>query len=630
MREFLSGLAELSLTLGAMIALLLALGPLLQRRLRPQWRYWAWLLVALRLAVPFNVSLPQAPLQLEAPTRLSAPWTAEHDGGRGTEAAARPVADGAEVVFPETAAPAEAAPSLSLTELAFTLWAAGAAGVLAVQLGRYAAFRRQLRRWRAPAGSWEGLPVETCPLLASPVLVGLLRPHILLPEGLEGEGRTYALAHEAAHARRRDLWYKLLLLWVCALYWFHPLVWLLRRAAERDLEICCDRQVLAGKDENWRRGYGAALLSFVVTRRAAPLTSQFAGGVRGLKERFRALADTAPKGRGTLALVLVLCAALLGGALAACNQTQPQSSPAAESPQAASIPDGTYWAQLPLSDYLLSADGTDALSLTLVEVDEETMTITDLTGSSISLPLAAAPELEGYGDGELSEFLMWAFLSSHYPMVLELEVAEGEIQAMAWRNAQLADPTRQDAVVRQVDLQRHTLTYAALEGEVGEDSQWIVAPVLSGQVDLEALEARIAPLSSWGLPCVLTLQSGAVVELQAGALKDGTHYIGRLSQGEDGLSAWVYELDEDTRQMVQALREVTLELSPDAALYQEDGTLWTGSREAYLEDFIQADQALREEGRRYNVIPDPYVLTLEATVGAGRITSLTRLPPPEQ
>ena len=69
MREFLSGLFEVSLTMGAVTALLLVLSPVWKRRFRPQWRCWAWLLVALRLAVPFNVSLPRAPVVLEAPAR---------------------------------------------------------------------------------------------------------------------------------------------------------------------------------------------------------------------------------------------------------------------------------------------------------------------------------------------------------------------------------------------------------------------------------------------------------------------------------------------------------------------------------------------------------------------------------
>ena len=79
MREFLSGLFEVSLTMGAVTALLLVLSPVWKRRFRPQWRCWAWLLVALRLAVPFNVSLPRAPVVLEAPApaAVSAAWVEE-------------------------------------------------------------------------------------------------------------------------------------------------------------------------------------------------------------------------------------------------------------------------------------------------------------------------------------------------------------------------------------------------------------------------------------------------------------------------------------------------------------------------------------------------------------------------
>ena len=160
--------------------------------------------------------------------------------------------------------------SLTTAELAFAAWAAVAAGVLAARLLRYAAFRRRTARWCTPAGAYEGVPVYACALLSSPALTGLLRPRILLPEGVEGERRAFALAHEAMHARRRDLWSKALLLWVCALHWFNPLVWLLRRAAERDMEIACDAAVLAGRDGEWRRRYGAALLSFVPVGRARP------------------------------------------------------------------------------------------------------------------------------------------------------------------------------------------------------------------------------------------------------------------------------------------------------------------------------------------------------------------------
>ena len=123
--------------------------------------------------------------------------------------------------------PAATGFSLTLAEAAFAVWLAARPGC-----------------WRF---SWPGTPPSggtpadgaprrgstrasrwrACALLSAPVLVGLARPRILLPEGLTGEKRAYALAHEAAHAKRRDLWYKALLLWVCALHWFNPLVWAL-------------------------------------------------------------------------------------------------------------------------------------------------------------------------------------------------------------------------------------------------------------------------------------------------------------------------------------------------------------------------------------------------------------------
>lgn len=179
--------------MGAVTALLLVLSPVWKRRFQPQWRCWAWLLVALRLAVPFNESLPRAPVVLEAPApaAVSAAWV-EEEGFQGVELTAR-------TLPPGEAAPEAVGRGLSLTtaELAFAVWAAVAAGVLAGRLLRYAAFRRRTARWCTPAGTYEGVPVYACALLSSPALTGLLRPRILLPEGVEGERRAFALAHEA-------------------------------------------------------------------------------------------------------------------------------------------------------------------------------------------------------------------------------------------------------------------------------------------------------------------------------------------------------------------------------------------------------------------------------------------------
>ena len=505
MAGFLTGLFILTLTMGAVIALLLALGPLVRRRFRPQWRYWAWLLVALRLAVPFNVSLPQAPVRLEAPAQA-------------VQAQAPVVRPGAVIpVVPSKASDTLPTPAraLSAAELLFGLWAAGAAAVLLVQLGRYAAFRRRTGRWCVPAGAYEGTPVCTCALLSTPVLVGLIRPRILLPEGLEGEERAFALAHEAAHLRRHDLWYKLLLIWVRAIHWFDPLVWIMARAAERDLEICCDAVVLAGKDRDWRRRYGAALLALVPVRRAAPLTSQFAGGLPALKERFRALADTAPKRAGRLALALVLGAALLGGGLVACTERAPEAGRPSPPVETEGPEDGIYWCQIGSMDWL-EQEEIGQLSLALMDVEPETLSLKGGTGETMTLPLEEDVTLGNHGDKGLKEFLMWSLYSSHAPVVLEVEVEQGFITAMTWRDAVYATETVQ-AVVHQVDVAARTITYAVDDGNVGADSQWIQASV-SSAVDLESLAELVNPRSDWGQPCTLEVQAGVVVELRTAEL----------------------------------------------------------------------------------------------------------------
>ena len=784
MREFLSGLFEVSLTMGAVTALLLVLSPVWKRRFRPQWRCWAWLLVALRLAVPFNVSLPRAPVVLEAPApaAVSAAWV-EEEGFQGVELTAR-------TLPPGEAAPEAVERGLSLTtaELAFAVWAAVAAGVLAGRLLRYAAFRRRTARWCTPAGTYEGVPVYACALLSSPALTGLLRPRILLPEGVEEERRAFALAHEAMHARRRDLWRKALLLWVCALHWFNPLVWLLRRAAERDMEIACDAAVLAGRDGEWRRRYGAALLSFVPVGRPAPLTSQFAGGARGLKERFRALMDASAKRPGRAALLLVLCAALLGGPLVACQSRAPEESlpdgtywmvpaklewqeplerlavhmaevdgktmelldvgretlvfPLAEEVilgnyaeqgikefletsvslsyakqvlevemedgkiaamtsravfppdglteypeypvKEPDLADGTYWATLSLSDWWTAGEEGIELLLSLVEVDTDTMTLLRVAPEKTSLPVADDVTLGNHGDSGLDGFLQWAAISSYWPMVLEAEVAGGEITALTWHDASLPldpDPLSQweqkadhpashytglpDGTYWAIPMSATDWEEAGKRGrELSLRSVTMDPDTMTVTTDPEVLSNIYLPMAEdallgggetelsdflnrpdWGAGAVLELEvtGGEITALTAREARfsveelapDGDYIIGNLynfrAENASGFpicfKARMYEVEEDTWRVTNLIGTSTFRVD-EADLCREDGTPYEGGVLSFLNEFCADSDELH---RRWGGGIYPFInrLTLQATVRGGYITSLTRLPEPE-
>lgn len=298
MTDFLTRLAGLTLGGGAAIVLMLLLTRLTRGRYGARWRCWIWLLLALRLAAPVPL-LPErtaqaAPIQLTAPRDpvvyryTPSPAAGEAQGPGTAVTAPQPARPAATPAAPAASAPVEnggtqaerqpAARSLTLGQVLFILWLAGGVGVLGWNGLSHLRFRRWLARWGRPVQSPEllraynalgdqlGLSrrprLTVCPGLGAPMLAGLLEPALLLPEGrVSGELLHYALLHELTHYRRRDIWLKALLLWVCAIHWFNPLVWLMARAAERDTELACDEGALRHLTDGQRAAYGRAILA---------------------------------------------------------------------------------------------------------------------------------------------------------------------------------------------------------------------------------------------------------------------------------------------------------------------------------------------------------------------------------
>ena len=285
MSDFLITLAEITLTMSAVILLLLLLGPILARRYAIRWRYWAWLAVAVRLLIPLNFSLPEAPVQLEtppdrvvytAPPDLStpAPVSTGFAPVVSTAAPAQPDVSQPEVTVP---APQPAVRSLTLSQVLFWAWLAGAVLLLLWHLIGYLRFQGYLRRWAKPMEPPHFLPDLTrelglaqpvrllaCPGVKGPMMTGLLAPTVILPEELPPkEDLWFILRHELTHFKRRDILYKTLLLCANLVHWFNPLTWALLRAAEDDLERCCDDDVVKGLPDADRARYGQVIVDAV-------------------------------------------------------------------------------------------------------------------------------------------------------------------------------------------------------------------------------------------------------------------------------------------------------------------------------------------------------------------------------
>lgn len=314
-----------SLTVSAVLLPLLLAKGWLRRRVRAKALYVIWLLLALRLAVPVDLSLPEPPVEVEAP-ELSVALTVPAPGM--TVDGESPWAG--QDTRPQTEEYWAESPRVPVTVVLSALWLTGALAAALIQGGGYLLARRDLLRSARPAeeetqalvgraaarlGLKRPLAVRRTSRVRTPMVLGLVRLVLLLPQGAEPDGLV--LCHELTHLKRRDLWYKALLTAACWLHWFNPLVWWMSRAASENLELCCDGDVTAGQDAAFRQRYGELLLSAGEEGRGPTLSSRFGGSGRTVKERLANLFLTKRRGRA-LACLAVAAVALLG-ALTSCQ-----------------------------------------------------------------------------------------------------------------------------------------------------------------------------------------------------------------------------------------------------------------------------------------------------------------------
>ena len=312
-----------SLTVSAVLLPLLLAKGWLRRRVRAKALYVVWLLLALRLAVPVDLSMPEPLVTVEAPSYQLVLPVRTPSANLSAEVPMAEAGQSAPETSPFTL-------SFPVNALLSALWLFGVLAAALVQGGGYLLVRRRLLRGARPVEEeLEAKVRRTAGRLCltrffsvcqsggirTPMVLGLLRPVLLLPEGQPVD--EVVLCHELTHLKRHDLLYKALLTAACWLHWFNPLVWRMSRAASENLELCCDGDVTAGQDAAFRRRYGELLLSTAEEQPGPTLSSRFGGSGRTVKERLANLFLTKKRGRA-LACLAVAAVALLG-ALISCQ-----------------------------------------------------------------------------------------------------------------------------------------------------------------------------------------------------------------------------------------------------------------------------------------------------------------------
>lgn len=261
---------SVSLSVSLMIALLLLIKPLTCKRYGAKWRCCAWLILAIRLVIPFKAAVPTAPLRISVSDKIlySVSVPSENTAAAPVSSSA-PSADTEPEQTPVTAsAPQKQKDTstyfLTLLSLARLIWAVGAAAFFIYHTAAYALFRKRIKPCLTPDGSG----IYICSAIASPLLIGFIHPIILLPDiDYTAEERDMIIAHEQMHKKRCDLWFKLLLLAASSLHWFNPLVYIMVKNAESDIEYACDDSILKGRNTEYRKKYSEIILKTAVLRR---------------------------------------------------------------------------------------------------------------------------------------------------------------------------------------------------------------------------------------------------------------------------------------------------------------------------------------------------------------------------
>ena len=252
-----------------------------------------------------------------------------------------------------TAAPASPAPLVLphwVLALAAGVWGLGALWMLARKLrarralGRLVRSARPvteetvleiLRRCREQLGLRQPVTLRASAAVFSPLVTGLVRPVILLPEtALEPQALRCLLLHELNHVRRRDLWVRLCSMAALVIHWYNPLFHMLDRTVREVGEERCDEDVAQLLDRRERLRYGRILLQMAAGSpgQAGPwalcLTSREA-----LERRLNQMLHTAPiKGRRRLLALLAAAAVLACGTAAALSVNAPLVTAPPEGP----------------------------------------------------------------------------------------------------------------------------------------------------------------------------------------------------------------------------------------------------------------------------------------------------------
>ncbi|MGN0603490.1 MAG: M56 family metallopeptidase [Oscillospiraceae bacterium] len=280
---------EMSMTASIVIGVVMVLR-LFLRKAPKVFSYVLWAAALFRLLCPISFELPSAPIP-----SVEIPYSAEVDERNAdglfithTDSEISPVPEYSAPqteVSPQVTAVSESVPEtpvkreINYIAIASYIWALAVIIMVFRGVLSWARLSRSLRSAQKMGGN-----VYVSPAISDPFIMGIIRPRIYLPTGLSCTESDLIIRHEKAHMHRGDHIAKLVMYIALCIHCFNPLVWLMFRLFERDMEMSCDEKVTENMTKEQKADYSQTLLK-ISAKPTAAFTACF--GENGTKQRIK-------------------------------------------------------------------------------------------------------------------------------------------------------------------------------------------------------------------------------------------------------------------------------------------------------------------------------------------------------
>ena len=336
----------ISVSIGLIVIGLIFLTPFLNKRYAAKWKYLIWIFLALRLLIPFSGANGQDVMDRMSQLKVGTNSESEENDANNPIDTAMPyrgivVEIPAQMTTPIKASSENSTADITMLDIMTLVWIIGSLIFIFVHLISYSHYKRQVLK--------NGKMIKETRILSqifrlkrelhisrtvcvmeydeaeSPMIIGFIKPVLVLPkEQYNSEDLFFILKHELVHFKRGDVYLKLLFVTANAVHWFNPIIWIMQKEAVIDMELSCDERVTQGTSFELRKAYTETLLSMLHKQcvRKTVLSTQFYGGKKIMKKRFKNILIRNRKKNGISILICAVVLSITLGMLVGCSVTK--------------------------------------------------------------------------------------------------------------------------------------------------------------------------------------------------------------------------------------------------------------------------------------------------------------------